>query len=159
MESNEPEELKRMFNHFGNKPFLKFQAQGFQQYVISNAYKLEEEAFSKTVKVIPKSDVPENSNIIKSHTLYKVKINNDASMKLKALIAPHGNKDSMKGQLSSDCTTCSPPGRRILESIASFMGWKVTSVETKSAFLQTGKPEKDVYVIPPIESEMRTTHL
>lgn len=138
---------------------MKFQAQRFHQYVISNAYNLEEETFLKTVKVIPKSDVPEKSNVSKNHTLYKVKVNDDASIKLKARIAPHGKEDSMKGQFSSDCTTCSPSGLRILESMSSLMGWKVTRVDTKSAFLQTGKAERDLYFIPPIESDMRTTHL
>lgn len=45
-------ELNRMFQFFGNKPFLKFQAQGFEQFLLQAAYKDEEQSFLKTVEVI-----------------------------------------------------------------------------------------------------------
>lgn len=43
VEDMEPHERERMFPFFGSKPFLKLQAQGFEQYVILQAYKQEEE--------------------------------------------------------------------------------------------------------------------
>lgn len=80
-------------------------------------------------------------------------------MKLKARIAPHGNEDAMKEELTKDCATCSPAGLRILESVAALFGWTVIRIDAKSAFLQTGKADRKVYVIPPNESEMKSTHL
>lgn len=154
----EPYELQRMYNFFGNKPFLRFQAQGFEQYVITSAYKQEEESFLKTVKLVPKEKVPENANIIRSHTLYKIKVNDDSTMKLTARIAPHGNEDAMRHELKTDCATCSTAGLRILESISALFGWKVIRVDAKTAFLQTGEAQREVYVIPPVESGMRKTH-
>lgn len=68
-------------------------------------------------------------------------------------------EDSMKDELTTDCATCSPAGLRILESVAYLFGWKVIRVDGKTAFLQTGKAQREVYVIPPAESYMRATHL
>ena len=45
--------LSSVVDHFGNKPFLKHHAQGFDQYPLFNAYKLEEETFLKTVRPVP----------------------------------------------------------------------------------------------------------
>lgn len=74
IEDIEPRELDRMFQYFGNKPFLRFQSQGFHQFILSSAYKNEEQSFLKTVEVIPKDKLPLNANIIRSHTLYKIKV-------------------------------------------------------------------------------------
>ena len=155
----EPIELKKLLEHFGNKSFLKHQAQGFEQYVIVNAYNAEEENFIKTVKVVSKSDVPEGANVASSHVLYKVKHKDDGSLKLKARIAPHGNEDDMRRILSKDCTTCPPTGLRIVESIASLKGWKIKKADVKAAFLQTGAATRDVYVKPPRECGMKSTHM
>lgn len=97
--------------------------------------------------------------MISSHTLYKVKQNDDRSLKLKARIAPHGNEDNLKDVLTKDCSTCPPTGLRILESIASLHGWNVYKADVKAAFLQTGKAYRDVYVRPPRESHMKATHM
>lgn len=148
-----------MAKHFGNKSFMKHQAQGFDQFPIVNAFQREQDKFLKTVRPVLKNKVPAGSNIIGSHTLYKVKTNNDGSLKLKARIAPHGNEDDLKFVLNKDCSTCPPTGLRILESIASVHGWRVYKADVSAAFLQTGKAERDVYVRPPRESPAKTTHL
>ena len=83
----------------------------------------------------------------------------DGVLKLKARVAPHGIEDELKTVLSKDCSTCPPTGLRILESIASLYGWTVYKGDVSAAFLQTGKAERDVYVRPPRESSMRSTHL
>ena len=101
---------------------MRHQAQGFEQFVIANAYAAEEEAFLDTVKVIHRDNMPKRANVVNSHTLYRVKMCDDGSLKLKARIAPHVNEDDMRKILSSDRTTCPRAGLRILESIASLKG-------------------------------------
>ena len=122
LESNEQVCIGKMFYFFGNKPFLRFQAQGFDQAALENAYSAEEAAFLKTVQPIPRSAVPEDANVIGSHTIYKVKANDDKSLKLKARIAPHGNEDSMKADMKSECCICSPTGVRIVLTFAAIFG-------------------------------------
>jgi len=113
--STEPTVLSSILEHFGNKSFLKHQAQGFEQFPLINAYQREEGTFLKTARIIPKDKSTSGANIIGSHTLYKVKHNDDGSLKLKARIAPHGNEDDIKHMLNKDCTICPPTGLRIVE--------------------------------------------
>lgn len=87
--SNEQDVLNSMQNIFGNKPFLKYQCQGFEMHPLYNAYKKEEEQFLNIGKVDPVESLPENANVVGSHTLYKLKSNDDKSLALKARIAPH----------------------------------------------------------------------
>ena len=148
-----------MQDHFGNTPFLRHHAQGLDQFPLVTSFKTEEETFLRTVKQFAKKDVPAGANIICSHTICKVKQNDDGSLKLKALIAPHGNEDDLKSKLHKDCSTYSPSGLRILESAASLHGWTFYKADVTAAFLQTGIAQRDVYVRPPRESQTKTTHL
>ena len=43
-------------------------------------------------------------------------------------------------------------------SVSALKGWKIKPGDAKGAFLKTGKAEREVYVIPPTESKMRSTH-
>lgn len=90
LSSIEPVVLQEMLNYFGNKAFMGHQAQGFPQFALVNAYNAEETIFKKTVKPVHISEIPPDANIISSHVIYKVKMNDDKSLKLKAKIAPHG---------------------------------------------------------------------
>lgn len=45
------------------------------------------------MKPVPGDNVPSGGNLINSHTLYKVKSNDNGSFKLKARIVPHGNEE------------------------------------------------------------------
>ena len=114
MRSTEQEELTLYVDTFGHKDFMKFQAQGLQSFLLSNAYYKEEESFKDTVETVTISQVPENANVITSHVIYKVKKNDDGSFKMKARIAPHGNKDLDRDQLKTDSAVCPPVGVRIL---------------------------------------------
>ena len=42
--------LAKMVEKFGNKPFSKHQAQGFEHFVLLEAYEVEEEQFIKQSK-------------------------------------------------------------------------------------------------------------
>ena len=146
--SSEQQTLQLLLDTFGNKPFMRHHAQGFDQACMDNAYAVEEDGFKKTVKLIPRDQVPANSNVINSHVIYKVKINDDQTLKLKDRIAPHGNEDSLRSVLKSDCSMCSPTGVRIVIMISSLFGWRIHKLDALTAFLQTGAAERDVYVVP-----------
>lgn len=150
---------RELLNHFGNKSFMRLEAQGFEQWVLDTLFSDEEKIFLKNVKLIFRSDLPSHANVMNSRVLYKVKHNDDGSLKLKARIAPNGNEDALKDILTKDCTICPPAGLRIVESVASLFGWNVYKSDVKSAFLQTGNAERQIYVKPPRECKMRSTHL
>lgn len=78
----------------------------FPSFALLNAYKKEEEYFKKTLKMVSISDVSQNSNVIYVHVIYRGKVNDDHTLKLKARIAPHANEDNQKGELKSDWAMC-----------------------------------------------------
>ena len=67
--NSEGDVLSTMLEHFGNKSFLKHQAQGFEQFPLVIAYRKEEDTILKTVQPVPKCSVLAGANIISSHTL------------------------------------------------------------------------------------------
>lgn len=94
IEGSELSVLAKMIETFGNKLFLRHHAQGFEQPAFVKAYKDQEEEFCKHVLRIPVADIPADANVIRSHVIYKVKRNDNATLMLKAQIAPHGSEDS-----------------------------------------------------------------
>ena len=99
--------------------------------------------------------MPKSANIISSHTLYKVKSNDNGQLYIKARIVPHGNRDRMKSVLKTDSNSCSPIGLRLVCSIGTMLSWPISKVDFDSAFLQSGASTRGVYVRPPKESESR----
>lgn len=152
LESELKASLKDMFDHFGNHFFLKYQAQGFQRFCLKLAYDVEETHFKKRVQTNSLSDVVPHANIISSDVIYKIKMNDDLSIKLKARITPRGKEDSTKEMLRSDCSICLSPGFLLVPSAASLENWRLIKIDIKTAFLQTGNAERDVHVSP-IESQ------
>lgn len=80
-------------------------------------------------------DVDSRTNIISSHELYKVKVDENKLFKWEARIAPHEDKDSLKRELRSGCLMCAPVGVQILVPIAAVQKWRLSRVDVRSAFL------------------------
>ena len=151
------QEMMQMYkDRFRTKEFLLHQAQGLPTAVTLNAYEAERKKFMKECKKVHVSKVPATANVISSHVLYKIKDLDDGFLQCKARIAPHGNKDKNKENLKTDSSSCPPLGFRILLSVCSLMHWFASKVDIKSAFLQSGPAQRDVYVIPPRECKERS---
>lgn len=97
--------------------------------------------------------------MIDSHVIYKVKLDDENILSLKARITPHGNRDDMKDHLTKYCTTCPPTDLHIQESISSLKSCKAFRGDVKNAFLKSVDVSRDIYVESPRESEYRWTHL
>lgn len=82
--------------------------------------------FKTHVQLVPIYEVPSNANVISSHTLYKIKIEEDNKLMLKARIASHGNEDSTKDVLKTDCCICIPIGIRIFTTIAALKTMEIS---------------------------------
>lgn len=70
-QSKEGSVLKDICTYFGNKTFMKHDAQGFDQFPFTNAYKIEEDSLIKTVKEVPKCKIPNDTNRKTCHILYR----------------------------------------------------------------------------------------
>lgn len=119
------------------------------------AYGKEERAFSKTAGLVRLRQVPADANVISSHVLYKVKKDNDESLRLKARIPAHGIEDSTRNDLRSDCSMSAAHEVRIRLSTAVPRKWTLIKLDVESTILQTGAPARELYVIPPLESFAR----
>lgn len=153
--SNEQEVLSSMMEQLGQRPFLLHHAQGFEQSVLHNAYEREEQKYIATVKRVQRRQVPRDANIVSSHVVYKIKVEDDDSLPLKARIAPQGNEDSDTENHRSDCCTCAPIGIRAVTTVAAIRRWRIVKIDVEMAFHQSGPADRKVYVRPPRESRLR----
>lgn len=85
-------------------------------------------------RMVPLSEVSKDVNVNSSHVLYRVKIFDDQNLNVKARIAPHGNEDSLRIVLRSDCSVYSPVRVRILLSTAALQKWRIMKLDVKAAF-------------------------
>lgn len=118
------------------------------------------QSFLKSARVFYYCNTLDDANAISSHTLYKAKQNGNVSLKLKARNALHGDqKNDLENTFSMECAPCPPTGLRVLKLLAFSLGWARYKANIKTAFLHSGAPESGVYVRPPVESRVQTTHV
>lgn len=103
----------------------------------------------KTVSVVKRNLVPCDANFICSHVLYKVNIQHDASLKLRARIVQHGNEHSDKHIVRSDYCICSPLGIPVIATVSTYKKWCFVCIDLKTTFLQTDPAARSVCVIQP----------
>ena len=73
--------------------------------------------------------------------------------KVKARLVARGYEE--EALVRRDSPTVDKSGIRILLMIAASKGWKVQSTDIRSAFLQGSELERDVYIKPPKEAELK----
>lgn len=115
--SSAQQDIGQYMSCFGNKSFLHHQAQGLAQHALQSAHNVEEEIFKKHVEVVPRSNISHDVSFIRSHVVYKVKLEDDGLFMMKARIAPHRNGDSIKEYLRTDCASCAPTEISIVLSV------------------------------------------
>ena len=55
--------------------------------------------------------------------------------------------------IRNDCPTCAKESLRIILTVICSFGWRINSMDVKTAFLQGKRFERTVYVEPPVEAE------
>lgn len=109
----------------------------------------------KKIRVFNRNTVPRKATVISSYAIYKIKINDDKSLKPEACLELYGINDSDKKFMKSDCCMCSPIKIRIILSITSLKLWRLARVDVKLAFLHACPAQNDGYVIPLHECRRR----
>lgn len=79
-------------------------------------------------------DIRAHVNVISSHMIYKVKIEDGHLLRLQALIAPYGKEDSAKADLQSACNMCFPVQVRIIFSTAAQGKWRLFKRDVEISF-------------------------
>lgn len=62
-------------------------------------YKRVEQEFLKAGQIVPINNLPWNANIVNSHTLYKIEMNDDRSLKMNGRIARRGIAVNLKDEM------------------------------------------------------------
>lgn len=103
----------------------------------------------KSVKRVPRHSASSDANVISSHVLYMIKINDDSTLSLKARVDLHGNEIGVKTNMQSDC--CMLPSERILVifCIIPTKEWNIVKGDVRFVFLHSRQAEREVLVIPP----------
>lgn len=155
LQNDEQEVLSDVLEAHGNRPFLRNEAQSIGQAVMINAYTNEEQNFLNNVKILPRSSNSWCASIISSHTVYKLKQIYDKSLRLKAHIATHGDENSDKDNLHTECCMGPPVGIWIVATTPSTKKWRIVRMDAESSLLQTAAASRKVYVIPSSEFSHR----
>lgn len=100
-------------------------------------------------KRVNKSEVPQEANIIGSHTIYRRKDDGTA----KARIVPWGHRDPERHGIICDLTCLNPETFRILLSIIAEQGWDIAQMDAEAAFLQAKGFHRQIYVRPTRETQ------
>lgn len=83
--------------------------------------------------------------------MYKVKTDENGSRILKARLVLHGNHDAEKDTIREDSSNAPLFIVRLLQSLATFLSFKIGTTNIKGAFLQSGPITRQIYVRPPRE--------
>lgn len=96
-----------------------------------------------------------DAKVTRSHCIYKINYRDDKTLSLKAHIPPHENEYSQKDQLQTERRVRLFFGVRTVLSVASMYNSRLTRADSSSSYVQTGKAQRDVYVLPTHKSSDR----
>ena len=88
--------------------------------------------------------VPKDANVIGSHVVYKVKVEENNQKRLKARLCPHGNHDDEKNNVRKDSATAQFDGIRLLCSVATILRFRIGCLDIKGAYPQSGPIQRDI---------------
>ena len=120
-------------------------------WLVRESYEEEEKNWVGVFEVVDESQVPKGANVISSHVAYKIKVGEDNTLKLKARICPHGNRDKEKDGIRKDSAAVQFPIIRLMLSIAALLGLRLGTIDITAAYLQSGPIKRIIYVRPPKE--------
>ena len=109
------------------------------------------ENWATAYQQVDEADVPLHSNVITSHVVYKIKQDEAGTLKLKARIVPHGNRDPEKSNIRKDSMAVQFDAIRLKLSMAATRNFRLMLIDVKGAYLQSGNIGRRIYIHPPKE--------
>lgn len=150
--SQEQLELNKLYAVIGKETVSRKKLEGAPFWLIDKAVKEEvEDAWKDAFTEVSEQQVPFDANIISSHIIYKIKIDEKGTKRLKARLCPHGNRDRGKGTIRSDSSNVQFDIMRLLLSLTTVFRFRLGCIDVKAAYLQSGPIARDLYVRPPTE--------
>lgn len=152
LQTDELNVLKRIKDTIGTAQVTRRRMEGVPSWIMQKALMAEHDDNWKDAYIeMSDSDVDKTENVIASHVVYKLKVDEAGGMRLKARICPHGNRDIMKDEVRKDSSTAQYDVIRTALSVATTMDAVLGHVDIKGAYLQSGPIQRTIYVRPPRE--------
>lgn len=95
------------------------------------------------------TDVPRFFNIILSHLVLKIKIDEQRKLRFKARLCTHGNRGHMEDDVRKDSATAHFDTIRLKLRLIDTLRYRLGCIEVKGAYLQCWDLKRVIYVRPP----------
>lgn len=119
-------------------------------WIVEKALQSEmDDKWSEAFVEVAEAKLPGDANVISSDVVLKIKTKDDESLKIKAQIVVHGNRDTAREKVGSDCAAADMDVIRMVLCMAACLGFNVDSADIKEAFMQSGPIQRSVFVGPP----------
>jgi len=120
-------------------------------WVMQKSFGKEMDNWNGVYEEVQEDTVPLNANVIRSHTVFKIKKDENGVLSLKSRIVAHGNEDRDKDTVRKDSAAAQFVVIRLLLSIATLLGFRLGKIDVKKAYLQSGPITRQIFVRPPRE--------
>lgn len=148
-------EIDRIYRTIGHDQVTLKKLSFAPPWLMKESYEKEATNWEGAYEEMNETEVPKGANIVGSHVLYKIKVSEDNSLKLKARICPHGNEDREKDTVRKDSAAAQFPVIRLVCSIIALLGFVIAGFDIAAAYLQSGKCPREIYMRPPMEHKRR----
>lgn len=156
LESEEQRVLDDIYGILGSEQVTRRKMECAPPWIVEKAVKTEYNSnWANSYIEMKDADVPKGANVIGSHIVDKVKVEENNRKRLKAHLCPHGNHDNEKDSIRKDSATAQFDVIRLLCSIAAFLRFRLGCLDIQGAYLQSGPIRRDIYVRPPPELRTR----
>lgn len=114
----------------------------------SRSYGVEEKNWDGVFNIVEERTVTMDANVISSHVAYKINVSEDGTLKLKARICPHGNRDNDKTVIRKDSAAAQFPVIRLMLSFFALMGLEVGNIDISAPYRQSVSIKREIFVWP-----------
>ena len=156
LESQEQRVLDDLYGILGSEQVTRRKMECAPPWIVEKAVTAEYTSnWADAYIEVKDEDVRKGANVIGSHIVYKVKVEENGRKRLKARLCPHGNHDIEKDSVRKDSATAQFDVIRMLCSLATILNFRLGCLDIKGAYLQSGPIQRDIYVRPPPELHSR----
>lgn len=142
--------LSKIKSVIGFKQVTESEIQFAPEWILNDALSTElEENWNSAYTVVKSSELPRDANIIGSHTVYRVKEDDDGHLKMKARLVLHGNRDKDRFTVRRDSASADLAAVRLLISLSQILKFCIATADIKGAYMQSGPIKRTLFVRPP----------
>lgn len=150
LESCEQDELDKLYKAIGSEQVSYGKMSLAPAWLIEKAVREELTSnWNDAYVEVPEASVTSDANVVTSHFVFKIKVEEHGRKRLKARLCPHGNRNPMKIEIRRDSSTAQFDVIRLLMSLAVLLRFTIGWIDIKGAFLQSGPIKRLLYVRPP----------